>query len=127
MNDEIKQLIEDAAKLRGLEVVDWRGSTPVAVDDQGLLHGFNPLDQERGDLMKVAEAADLDIYFGSYEVWNMSGEVCFNFTKGDYQSKAIAVLRAASAVLKARECRIAELDESEYYEELNRGYAQDRI
>lgn len=105
MNTEIKQPIEDAAKLLGLEVVDWRGSTPVAVDNQGLLHGFNPLDPERGDLMKVADAAELEIRFNLLSVvfYGPAGlQVMIPFEKGDYQSLAEAVLRAASSVLKAR-------------------------
>jgi hypothetical protein len=118
MNDELKQLIEDAAKLLGLKE-DTRGGK----DDPrlGLIVGtkkkfsgddyhyfpsryFNPLDPERGDLMKVAEAAELCIYFERNRVVLPLSEdyYAYHFTKGDYQSLALAVLRAASAVLKAR-------------------------
>lgn len=102
MNDEIKQLIEDAANLLGEPVVAWAGSTPVAariVGEETHLFGFNPLDQERGDLMKVAKAAELWIDFEDCDV---SSNKDFTFTRGDYQSLALAVLRAASAVLKAK-------------------------
>ena len=105
MTTEQKQLVEDAARLLGLEVVDWRGSTPVATDNQGLLSGFNPYDPERGDLMKVAEAARLDIEFQSGQVWAFikSGQPdYFDFVWDDHQSLALAILRAASAVMKAR-------------------------
>ena len=102
MNDELKQLIEAAAKLLGY-------------NDSYVLHEmvFNkfdylvldPLDPERGDLMKVAEAAELDVdfYFDYVATSNTDGtDGQYKFTKGDYQSLALAVLRAASAVLKAR-------------------------
>ena len=105
MTTEQKQLVEDAARLLGLEVVDWRGSTPVATDNQGLLSGFNPYDPERGDLMKVAEAARLDIEFQSGQVWAFikSGQPdYFDFVWDDHQSLALAILRAASAVYKSR-------------------------
>ncbi len=111
MNDEIKQLIEDAANLLGEPVVAWAGSTPVAariVGEETHLFGFNPLNPERGDLMKVMEAAELCIdgreheYFVYYDDECASEPAWFRYAKGDYQSLALAVLRAASAVLKAR-------------------------
>jgi hypothetical protein len=111
MNDEPKQLIEDAAQLLGATVVAWEGSTPVAariVGEETHLFGFNPLDPERGDLMKLAEAAELCIdareneYFVYYDDEWPSEPAWFSYAKGDYQSLALAVLRAASAVLKAR-------------------------
>ena len=108
MNTELKQLIEDAAKLLGEPVVAWAGSTPVAariVGEETHLFGFNPLDPERGDLMKVEEAAELDVdfYFDYVATSNTDGtDGQYKFTKGDYQSLALAVLRAASAVLKSR-------------------------
>ena len=104
MTTEQKQLVEDAARLLGLEVVDWRGSTPVATDNQGLLSGFNPYDPERGDLMKVAMAAELWIDFQFERVFYdySSDEESFGFDKNDCQSLALAILRAASAVMKAR-------------------------
>ena len=102
MNTELKQLIEDAAKLLGY-------------NDSYVLHEmvfnkfdnllFDPLDPERGDLMKVAEAAELDVdfYFDYVATSNTDGtDGQYKFTKGDYQSLALAVLRAASAVLKAK-------------------------
>ena len=105
MNDELKQLIEAAAKLLGY-------------NDSYVLHEmvFNkfdylvldPLDPERGDLMKVAEAAELCIdgreneCFVYYDDECISEPAWFRYTKGDYQSLVLAVLRAASAVLKAR-------------------------
>ena len=104
MNDELKQLIEAAAKLLGY-------------NDSYVLHEmvfnkfdnllFDPLDPERGDLMKVMEAAELCIdareneYFVYYDE-GVSEPAWFHYTKGDYQSLVYAVLRAASAVLKAR-------------------------
>lgn len=118
MNTELKQLIEDAAKLLGLKE-DTRGGK----DDPrlGLIVGtrkkfsgddyhyfpsiyFNPCDPERGDLMKVMEAAELDVDFKHNRVVLPREEdyCAYHFTKGDYQSLALAVLRAASAVLKAR-------------------------
>lgn len=111
MNTELKQLIEDAAKLLGATVVAWEGSTPVAariVGDETHLFGFNPCDPERGDLMKLMEAAELCIdareneYFVYYDDECAPDPVWFRYAKGDYQSLAEAVLRAASAVLKAR-------------------------
>lgn len=98
MNTELKQLIEDAAKLLG-----YKGSLSgnLWFDEKGA--EFRPLDPERGDLMKVAEAAELEINYADYTVWEYATLLPPNrFTKGDYQSLALAVLRAASAVLKAR-------------------------
>lgn len=102
MTDEIKQLIEDAAKLLGLEgecvlynrrYEFWVGACADTI--------FNPLDPERGDLMKVAMAAELCIELEFDYVVDPVGNV-YGFTKGDHQSFAYAVLRAASAVLKSR-------------------------
>lgn len=49
MNCELKSLIEDAARLLGLDGWDMKH--------------FNPLDPERGDLWKVAHAAKLRVDF----------------------------------------------------------------
>lgn len=103
MNDELKQLIEDAAKLLGYKHVAGN-----IYDAGNFVRVFNPLDPERGDLMKVAEAAELviDMREGENAVYWEDPYAEFpcreGFTKGDYQSLALAVLRAASAVLKAR-------------------------
>lgn len=102
MNNEMKQLVEDAAKLLGLEVVDWRGNTPVAADNQGLLTGFNPLDPERGDLMKVAEAARLVFGRGLVLDKYTFPDVQVEYKEGDHQSKVLAILRAASSVLRSK-------------------------
>ena len=119
MNDELKQLIEDAAKLLDLEKVNhcydfdddgesaFKWLCLIGRGRDGATIRFNPLDPERGDLMKVAEAAELLVDFKrqlvqeiDYDIWDIRIEE--HFTKGDYQSLALAVLRAASAVLKAR-------------------------
>lgn len=101
MNTELKQLIEDAAKLLGYT-------------DSYILHEiifnkfdhliFDPFAPERGDLMKVVEAAELMIDFEECDVTIPSflRSKVEPFTKGDYQSLALAVLRAASAVYKSR-------------------------
>ena len=103
MNTELKQLIEDAAKLLGY-------------NDSYVLHEmvfnkfdnllFDPLDPERGDLMKVAEAAELDIDFDAESVFLPTrfshSQEGFEFRRSNYKSLVLAVLRAASAVLKAR-------------------------
>lgn len=115
MNTKLKQLIEDAAKLLGLEVESFTSDGvawvfPIGIDNQEEypIAQFNPLDPERGDLMKVAEAAELviDMREGENAVYWEDPYAEFpcreGFTKGDYQSLALAVLRAASAVLKAR-------------------------
>lgn len=100
--DEIKSLIEDAAKLLGIhyvEVADWW------YDENGNSWGpfFLPLDPERGDLMKVAEAAELIINYNTGEVVTPDEtQEWGHFTKGDHESLSLAVLRAASAVLKSR-------------------------
>lgn len=96
MNEELKSLIEDAAKLLGI------GFNPEN-DIEYLLCHFNPRDPKRGDLMKVAEAAELIVDFEFYTVTlpvKFSEE--FDWIRGDYQSLAIAILRAASAVYKSR-------------------------
>ena len=66
---------------------------------------FNPLAPDSGDLMKVAMTARCSIRFGKAEVTLAEldgGYVCFPFVKGDHESLAIAILRAASAVLHSR-------------------------
>lgn len=114
MNTEIKQLIEDAALILSIE--DFQHRYDILKDDyewlcligksNGVVVAFNPLDPERGDLMKVAEAAELDIDFDEAEVFLPirlpSSHEGFEFRRSNYQSLALAVLRAASAVLKAR-------------------------
>lgn len=103
MNEELKQLVEDAAKLLFGEVED-RGTTdkPIFVTPNGF---FNPCDPDTGDLMKVAMAAGVSIRLGKSEVTLAEadgGYKVFAFIKGDYQSLALAILRAASAVLHSR-------------------------
>ena len=98
MTDELKQLIQDAARFLGLEVVDWFGDNPTAVDGEGMLSSFNPANPERGDLMKVVEAADIVVGGGSV----YSDYQTLFYIRDDYQSLVLAVLRAASAMLKAR-------------------------
>ena len=109
MNTEHKQLVEDAAKL--LEKHNyrwcnaWNGAYAYAPQDGFFGEIFNPCDPERGDLMKVAEAAGLSLRFGKSEVTiaeEDGGYSIFTFTKGDHQSQALAILRAASAVYKSR-------------------------
>lgn len=104
MNDEMKSLIEDAARLLGHKLAYLQHSeTPYIADKNGkpTYYIFNPADPERGDLMNVTEAAQLGISFFFCAVAHTSG-VHETFTKGDYQSLALAILRAASAVMKAR-------------------------
>lgn len=104
MNDELKQLIEDAAKLLGLEgeVETFSGGRSFLTNQYNEIV-FNPLDPERGDLMKVAMALfkrgliiDGEGHFLvlGYEQWD--------FIEDDHDSLALAILRAASAVWKAR-------------------------
>ena len=97
MNTELKQLIEDAAKLLGYKHV-----ADNIYDAGDFVRVFNPCDPERGDLMKVMEAAELDIDFSCEAVFPPPYQTPYEFTKGDYQSLALAVLRAASATYKAR-------------------------
>jgi hypothetical protein len=102
MTDELKSLIEDAAKLLGINGY-WfpeLDRTEFLYTD-GVQKQFNPCDPERGDLMKVAMAAELCIELEFDYVVDPVGNV-YGFTKGDHQSFAYAVLRAASAVLKSR-------------------------
>ena len=104
MNDEMKRLVDDAAKLLGLTPITLLMSGAVLCSDGSSVGvKFNPLDPERGDLMRVAMAAELVISFSLGRVipnnYRIPEE---SFTKGDHDSLAIAVLRAASAVLKAR-------------------------
>ena len=96
MSDEIKSLIEDAAKLLHFQYVEQRAC-------------FNPLDPERGDLMKVAEAAGLSleldlgcVFINRSKAEEFSIPDHFVFTPNDHQSLALAILRAASAVYKSR-------------------------
>ena len=100
MNDELKQLIKDAAKLLFGEVED-RGTTdkPIFVTPNGF---FNPCDPERGDLMKVAMALHLNLRLDGGWLIGPDIDVGFPFEQGDYQSLALAILRAASAVLNSR-------------------------
>ena len=107
MNTEIKQPIEDAAKLLGYDTSEFKWDYHIAyirrLNSNWIL--FDPLDPERGDLMKVADAAELEIRFNLLSVvfYGPAGlQVMIPFEKGDYQSLAEAVLRAASAVLKSR-------------------------
>lgn len=107
MTPELKQLIEDAAKLLGLTVKKSKFLDFVFLQDgQWVL--FNPLDPERGDLMKVADAAKLCIdgreneYFVYYDDECIHEPAWFRYEKDDHDSLALAILRAASAVLKAR-------------------------
>ena len=117
MNDELKQLIEDAAKLLGYPSKGLASKfIAQGVSKHAVIIGnarggdsvFDPLDTERGDLMKVAMAAELCIdgreheYFVYYDNECASEPAWFRYAKGDYQSLALAVLRAASAVWKAR-------------------------
>ena len=104
MTEELKQLVEDAAKLLGYDQCTNPEDGYFSKSRWGLFQ-FDPLDQERGDLMKVAEAARLDIEFQSGQVWAFikSGQPdYFDFVWDDHQSLALAILRAASAVYKSR-------------------------
>lgn len=99
---ELRKLIEDAAKLTFGEVTNvGTNDKPIYITPAGR---FNPLDPERGDLRKVAEAAKMVISY--YDGWvryvtvHKFGQE--HFLVGDYQSLALAVLRAASMVWKAR-------------------------
>ena len=109
MTDELKQLVEDAAKLLDLQDHGWMADSYMhAVENTW--RQFNPLDPERGDLMKVAEAAGVSIRLGKSEVTLAEadgGYKVFAFIKGDYQSIALAILCAASTVLHSRggKCR----------------------
>lgn len=118
MNDELKQLIEDAAKLLDLEKVNhcydfdddgesaFKWLCLIGRGRDGATIRFNPLDPERGDLRKVMEAAELDVDFDTEAVFLPTrfphSQEGFEFRRSNYQSLALAVLRAASAVLKAR-------------------------
>lgn len=103
MNEETKQLIEDAAKLLGLKTGQWVAGMLTYYNAGILNQYFNPLNPERGDLMKVAMAAelmiefkDLCVYLPQYvenQIW---------YFDETYQSLALAILRAASAVYRAR-------------------------
>jgi hypothetical protein len=105
MNPELKQLIEDAAKLLGGVVV-----TSDCIEFICTVDGkpFNPIDPERGDLMKVAMAAELVIDARKnegriyYEFHEYADPNSISFDPDNYESLALAILRAASAVLKAR-------------------------
>ncbi|MGK3946088.1 hypothetical protein ABK046_48035, partial [Streptomyces caeruleatus] len=67
-NTEMKQLIEDAAKLLDI-ALEWINGLPYRKTGHGTLRDFNPCNPERGDLMKVAEAAELDIDFDAEAVF----------------------------------------------------------
>lgn len=99
-DEQLKQLIENAARLLGLtpDVHQANGALLCMSERETVM--FNPLDPERGDLMKVAMAAELAIDFSHN--WVNSSFNLHYFEKGDYQSLATAVLRAASAVYKSR-------------------------
>jgi len=113
MDNELKSLIEDAAKLLGIKKISFdQNGTPYHFVEVSPVNGhraeFNPLDPERGDLWKVADAAKLSIELDASLVsadWDGNYTYRINEKIGgsDYQSQALAVLRAASAVLKARE------------------------
>ena len=104
MTDEMKRLIEDAARLLWINGF-WsvNGISYYEGDDSSnRICYFNPLDPERGDLMKVAMAAKL-IVGGCLVSAEDFHSIKYSYPRGDYDSLALAVLRAASAVLKARE------------------------
>lgn len=96
---ELKQLIEDAAKLLGIDTSEQYAYSSILTNDDKI---FDPTNQDSGDLMKVAEAAELDVEFSTGWVLTKTTMASSRFTKSDYQSLALAVLRAASAVWKAR-------------------------
>lgn len=102
MDDELKQLIEDAAKLCGYELIPNSDGEVLVKVRPGACREFAPLDPERGDLMKVADAAGIDIEFSTGWILSRNTMASSRFIKGDYQSLALAILRAASAVYKAR-------------------------
>lgn len=110
MNAELKSLIEDAAKLLGKELHWNEQGSPFyyGLDGKWNPTTFNPLDPERGDLMKVADAAGLVINFPAKMVFVPKRRLHFHLIKDDHDSLALAVLRAASAVLKARNGNAAE-------------------
>ena len=111
MTDELKSLIEDAAQLLDLPEGEWiedsADETEVFIVGNSL---FDPYDPERGDLMKVARAGWMTIRHenGTIDapIFNSSGffKHLYNdyFDTDDYQSLALAILRAASAVYRAR-------------------------
>lgn len=96
MNEELKQLIEGAAKLCGVPLYkEYYGN-----DGRTYLKYFNPCDPERGDLLKLMEAAKLWVNFNSGVI---TSDVGIEYAKPhDHQSLVLAILRAASAVYKAR-------------------------
>lgn len=95
--DELKQLVEDAAKLFGLRFVETIAGDVFERAD-GSRVKFNPCDPERGDLMKVVEAVDLVVGNGAV----YSDFATKYYTKGNHASLVLAILRAASAVYKSR-------------------------
>lgn len=101
MNDEMKSLIEDAAKLLEINYQAIQGDGCCNVLGEIV---FNPTDPKRGDLMKVADAAELLIDLEDCAVClpHRIGVQVWYFTKGDHQSLALAILRAASAVVRSR-------------------------
>ena len=113
MNDEIKQLIEDAAKLLGYPSKGLASKfIAQGVSKHAVIIGnsaggdsvLDPLDPERGDLMKVAREGDFCInHTEGYVRWVWGRKYGREtFMLDNYQSLALAVLLAASAVLKAR-------------------------
>lgn len=119
MTTEQKQLVEDAARLLGFPskgpaskyIVQGVSATAIVIGNaQGGDSVFDPYDPERGDLMRVERAGWMTICHEngmvSAPLYNSNGffEHTHNelFDTDDYQSLANAVLRAASAVLKAR-------------------------
>lgn len=110
MTDELKSLIEDSAKLLGLKTGQWVAGMLTYYNAGILNQYFNPLNPERGDLMKVARAGWMTIRHenGTIDapIFNSSGffKHLYNdyFDTDDYQSLALAILRAASAVYRAR-------------------------
>jgi hypothetical protein len=99
--DELKQLIDDAAKLLGIKI-EWEHGKYARVIGEKCY--FEPQNPERGDLMKVADAAELMLDYRNcaVSVFIASDRDFWDYTKGDYQSLVLAVLRAASATWKAR-------------------------
>lgn len=100
MTDELKSLIEDAAKLLGYKHV-----ADNIYDAGDFVRVFDPTDPERGDLMKVAMAAKLTLELDlvhKVSHWSNWKKEQFDFVEGDFDSLAYAILRAASEVWKAR-------------------------
>ena len=101
MTEELKQLVEDAAKLLGYDQCTNPEDGYFSKSRWGLFQ-FDPLDQERGDLMKVAMALRLNMRLDGGWLIGPETDVGFAFEPDDHQSLALAILRAASAVYKSR-------------------------